>query len=493
MATKPFSILHISDLHRSSRDPISNAELISALVSDRDRYIHEDPPIAAPEAIVVSGDIIQGVSLDTDDFATEINNQYVAAEAFLDELVRRLLAGDRSRLIMVPGNHDIDWNTARSALEPVEDKDIPANLEDKLHTENSDLRWDWKTRTLYRIADPLLYEQRLEAFWQLFGKFYSGVPGLLDVKARADASLFSLCDDRIGVAAYNSCQGNDCFAFHGMIQKETVARSYLDLEDSGKVFDLRMAVWHHSIEGSPYHTDYMDVDIVRGMIGRGFRLGLHGHQHKAQVSPHEVCLPDREKMVVVSAGSLCAGTGELPTGTPRQYNVLEIADDFLGVRVHVRAMAVANLFSRGQLKDFGGVSYADLNWTPLRNAVGAEIDTKAQRTRVLIDEAESAARTGNPAYALIVLSKLELPAGSYERQLYLNAATDSQDWGAILKVTDPPVTIDELLQRFEAFSKLGNHDDAISALDQFSQQLQLPESLALELSHRARAQETIRR
>ena len=237
----------------------------------------------------------------------------------------------------------------------------------------------------------------------------------------------------------------------------------------------------------------MDVDIVRGMIGRGFRLGLHGHQHKAQVSPHEVCLPDREKMVVVSAGSLCAGTGELPTGTPRQYNVLEIADDFLGVRVHVRAMAVANLFSRGQLKDFGGVSYADLNWTPLRNAVGAEIDTKAQRTRVLIDEAESAARTGNPAYALIVLSKLELPAGSYERQLYLNAATDSQDWGAILKVTDPPVTIDELLQRFEAFSKLGNHDDAISALDQFSQQLQLPESLALELSHRARAQETIRR
>ena len=84
------------------------------------------------------------------------------------------------------------------------------------------------------------------------------------------------------------------------------------MKDSGKVFDLHMAVWHHSIEGPPYRTDYMDVDIVRGMIGRGFRLGLHGHQHKTQVSPHEVCLPDREKMVVVSAGSLCAGTGDLP-------------------------------------------------------------------------------------------------------------------------------------------------------------------------------------
>ena len=31
--------MHISDLHRSPRDPISNDELISALVHDRDRYL----------------------------------------------------------------------------------------------------------------------------------------------------------------------------------------------------------------------------------------------------------------------------------------------------------------------------------------------------------------------------------------------------------------------------------------------------------------------
>jgi len=51
----------------------------------------------------------------------------------------------------------------------------------------------------------------------------------------------------------------------------------------------------------------MDVEIVRGMIGRGFRLRLYGHQHKAQVTPHQIWLPDRERMAVVSAGSLCAG------------------------------------------------------------------------------------------------------------------------------------------------------------------------------------------
>jgi len=490
---KPFSILHISDLHRSPRDPISNDELISALVSDRDRYTREDPPIPAPEAIILSGDIIQGVPLGTNDFAKEIANQYAAAEEFLDELVRRFLDGDRSRLVMVPGNHDIDWNTALSALAPVDEKDIPPRLGATLHSESSDYRWDWNSRTLYLIADPALYERRLEAFWQFFAKFYEGVPGLLDVKAGADACLFSLCDDRIGVAAYNSCHGNDCFAFHGMIRKETVARSHLDLDDCGKIFDLRMAVWHHSIDGPPYRTDYMDVDIVRGMIGRGFRLGLYGHQHKTQVAPHEVWLPDRERMAVISAGSLCAGASELPTGVHRQYNVLEIAGDFKRVRIHVRAMIVANLFSRGRFIDFGDASYADLDWTPPRNAVGKVIDTQAQRLRTLIDQAEAAAKTGRPEEAMSILDKVALPKGSYQRQLYLTAATDAKAWNAVVKVTDPPATIDELVQRFEAFSRLDDHGGAVDALDQFAEELQLPEPILTELRGRASAQEAIKK
>ena len=91
-------------------------------------------------------------------------------------------------------------------------------------------------------------------------------------------------------------------------------------------------------------------------------------------------------MAVISAGSLCAGPGDLPVGTHRQYNVVEIAEDFCSVRTHVRAMIVANLFSRGQFAELGGVSSAELGWTPLRNAVGAVVDTQAQRRRALINE-----------------------------------------------------------------------------------------------------------
>src|SRR5258708_170016 len=115
----PYSILHISDLHRSPTDPISNDELISALVSDRNRYVTEKPSIRAPDAIVVSGDIIQGVLLGTAEYETALAEQYATAETFLDELVKRFASNDRSRVVIIPGNHDVDWNTAFNAMAPV--------------------------------------------------------------------------------------------------------------------------------------------------------------------------------------------------------------------------------------------------------------------------------------------------------------------------------------------------------------------------------------
>ena len=391
---EPFSVLHISDLHRSPYDPISNEELVSALVSDRDRYVREDPAVPVPEAIVVSGDIVHGVKLGATGHEEALSEQYAAAEAFMDELVRRFLHGDRSRIVIVPGNHDVDWNTAFAAMTPVAEDDIPRDLEETLYREPSDYRWDWKTRTLYRISDRDVYERRLEAFWCFFARFYDGVPDLLKVEAGADANLFSLCEGRVGVAAFNSCHGNDCFDHRGVIRKEGVARSHLDLNDTGKIFDLRLAVWHHNIDGPPQRTDYMDAEIVQGMVGRGFRLGLYGHQHRTQVTPHHVYLPDRERMAVVSAGSLCAGARDLPTGTYRQYNVLEVPADFTRVRAHVREMAVANLFSRGHLAEFGGLGYADLGWDPPRNQVGGRVNTGLLRARATIRGGRGGAEGG---------------------------------------------------------------------------------------------------
>ena len=255
-----------------------------------------------------------------------------------------------------------------------------------------------------------------------------------------------------------------------------------------------MAVWHHGIEGSPYRTDYMDRDVVRGMIGRGFRLGLHGHQHKAQATAQEIRLPDRIRMAVVGAGSLCAGADDLPVGTHRQYNVLEIAEDFCSVRTHVRAMSVANLFSGSRLAEFGGASYFDLSWEPPRNAVGEVIDMEAKRRGALVEEAETAVKAGEAARAVAVLKSLgALEPGSYERQLCLGAAVDAQDWLGIVEITNPPATIEELVQRFDAYCRLRDHGSAVDALNRFSQELRLPDAVESELRARASAQEAMGR
>lgn len=64
------SILQISDLHRDPSNPIRNDALLSSLENDRARYTRADnPSVRSPDIIVVSGDVIQGVSPGTPDFA----------------------------------------------------------------------------------------------------------------------------------------------------------------------------------------------------------------------------------------------------------------------------------------------------------------------------------------------------------------------------------------------------------------------------------------
>ena len=56
-----------------------------------------------PSYIVISGDLIQGAYTDAD-----IQAQYDDVSKFLDKLVYEFLNGDKLRLVMVPGNHDMN-------------------------------------------------------------------------------------------------------------------------------------------------------------------------------------------------------------------------------------------------------------------------------------------------------------------------------------------------------------------------------------------------
>ena len=77
-----FTILHISDLHRSREEPVDNDSLVAALLGDSDRYLGETPAVPPPSAIVVSGDLIQGAAVGAAKWQDAMRDQYRIAEEF---------------------------------------------------------------------------------------------------------------------------------------------------------------------------------------------------------------------------------------------------------------------------------------------------------------------------------------------------------------------------------------------------------------------------
>ena len=257
-----FCILHLSDIHRSSREPVDNNSLLAALVADCERYAVESPPVPSPQAIVVSGDLIQGVPLRNRAFARSLENQYTVAGELLSELCKRFLDGDRTRMVLTPGKHDVCWNTSYRAMERVPYADYPDNLYDELTVPDTPYRWSWTDRTLFRIADLEVYQQRMSYYWDFVESFYRDANLQEKIDRNRGFQLFELCDRRIIVAAFDSIYGNDCFALSGAICPDGVGRCSLALRDIARSYDLKIAVWHHCIQGPPIRSDYMDASHV---------------------------------------------------------------------------------------------------------------------------------------------------------------------------------------------------------------------------------------
>ena len=482
-----FSILHISDLHRSADDPISNDTLVAALLADRDRYALETPEIPCPNAIVVSGDLVHGAALGID-YRAEIEQQYEVSHNLLAKLADRLLEGDRSRVVIVPGNHDCCWNTAMSAMRIVTPESEPTNIESVLLAPGSTYRWSWNERRLYSIGDTEQYRGRFDAYWDFVERFYKGANLVRPIDRTRGFNLFDLDDGRIVVAAFESLHGNDCFSARGAIADGTVARCGLALRDSGSRHRLRVAVWHHSIYGPPERTDYMDVTALHEMIGMGFRLGMHGHQHYAQTAVQYLHQPHAE-LAVVSTGSLCAGGGELPRGIDRQYNVVVINDEYNGARVHVREMGLGNQFARTHRGGFGLDGVVNLKWTLPADMMGRPIDHSSKADAEAIEEAEAAIRAGDGDGAIRALTQTDRPAGSYARRLVLKAAQMTNRWDLVVSEITNPETADELILLVRALEQRKEVGQARAALASHSDRVGLPLTMHRDLEERLDVQE----
>ena len=220
------------------------------------------------------------------------------------------------------------------------------------------------------------------------------------------------------------------------------------------------------------------------MIGNGFRLGLHGHQHYSQVGAQYIHLPEEQAMAVVGAGSLCAGKRELPRGTDRQYNVVVIDDDYESACVHVREMGSGNQFGRSGDGAFGGDGRVSLRWRRPADRLGRTIEPALQQDRQDILRAEDAIQAGDSDTAISLLKRMSPSPGTHLRRLYLRALQLSGDWQALAECVKEPSNADEVVLLVQALQSLGDLSGAKEALERFANDFNLARHIYQDLSER---------
>ena len=336
-----FSILHLSDLHRGSPDSVDNPWLLESLARDFDSYTTQDPPLPLPNLCIVSGDLIFGARPGDVGATAEISRQYEQAEQFLSDLTDRFFRGDHSRVVLLPGNHDVSFPTVMDSLQRI---DIPSEashrqeLAQELFAPGSRLRWSWNDMSYYRIADYDRYERRIDHFTALYDRFYQNTRSFPISQAR-QYCVFDFPELGFCVVALSSCYDNDPLRPSGAFCPTALANACREVRDYRRAGWLVAAAWHHSLTTDGGQNDFLPSSFIQLLIDAGVSLGFHGHQHFSDCFDERYRLgPSPRKMTIISAGTLCADTRHLRPGVPRAFNVVELDQTVLKGRVHQRQM-----------------------------------------------------------------------------------------------------------------------------------------------------------
>lgn len=438
-----FSILHISDLHKDA--DASYDQLLASLEDDRVIWRNGNPTILEPSFIVVSGDLVQGCELNmTKKAATEmLDRQYAEVEAFLAALANRFLNGDRNRIIIVPGNHDVSRNASQRSMTYVDEKERDAVYKTFVSSRGKSClyRWSWKDFSFCKIVKDDIYKERFDAYLSFYNRFYHGVRE--ELKDCVDnVGIVEFPEFNITFACYNSCADLDHLNETGKISNVALYCKREELQDLYDNHRIIIGVWHHHIYGSPYFPNFMDRDVLRLLHKRHIQIGLFGHQHCIEVADEykniEEKGADSESILLISSGTLFGGRKQLTSGKPRQYNVIEIEqkNGEAQVRIHVR-------------EDESG-DKPDPSWKKHLVAQGNFIERiiyfKKKMVNDVIIEIDNAVRTGG-----------NLKDGIIELQTLLSSQNTGTENQMILKF------IDEYLQ------KLNANDEADFIIDRFNE------------------------
>ncbi len=370
----------------------------------------------------------------------------------MDGLTREFVNGDKESVVIVPGNHDVSDHHFRESLERVQIPDGGAKeLIGPLFSEQSNLRWSWDELVLYQIKDSDQYSRRFLPFVEFYEDFYGG-NRLYSTNEREQFDIFDFPKHGITITGFSSCSNNDLLNRQGAIHPDCLATASERLRLPRYHGRLRLAVWHHHIEGPPSNVDFMDPDIVQNLIYRDFSLGLHGHQHKPEYLDYRFRHGSDRKITLISAGTLCGGAAY---GYKRSYNLIQLDLDNSSGEVHVREMQNDRL----QMPIWGRHSSP----SNLTGSLGftfhpppKPLEGDSQHTAVLV-EAQRLHGQGEFGQAAEVLLNIQ-GLDDLGRPILLDCLLQLRDNARILSTFDPPQSSSEAIALMDSLWAGGQHE-----------------------------------
>lgn len=289
----PIHILHLSDIHISTEAQATlwYAQLSADLRGQRCEKL---------AALVVSGDITN----------QSTSSEYGAAQQLLQQIMNGFGLTPR-QLILVPGNHDLNWLLSQDAYSLVKRARYRGSLEPGTFIEH--------TGDILEVRDDAAYKLRFKHF----AAFYYEIKGEEYALSYEDQATYQVLPEYgLEFLGLNSAWEIDHhFRSRAGIHPTALARALIAL---GKPMGLRIAVFHHPVK-SGVDDEIRDAGFLQQLAVAGFRIGLHGHIHKGDnlLYRYDMSAGGR-RMDLVAGGTFGAATREMVPGYPLQYNLLRV-------------------------------------------------------------------------------------------------------------------------------------------------------------------------
>lgn len=297
-----FTIIHISDLQFKTKDN-QFQDVLYWLEQDVNNN-YRSMGISRIDCLVLSGDISNKGK----------KRQYKQALFFLKGFQKVLarfncdLDFPVGNVILVPGNHDVDWDGSRGTT----------------HTNREGF-------VVPKKGLEQTYEDRFRDFRSFWKDFYGR-----DFDESLRYEIFRFSDHAVAIVSLNSCELENHEQHFGYVSPRSMEQANLELQKYP--LDFRLAVTHHNLMPLPRSYDKSSIrldapdylrnatELAASMKRGGITIVLHGHVHK-EFEPFFASYPGDAAVWIVGVGTVnprCTRPGPRYSPKPATYNIYEL-------------------------------------------------------------------------------------------------------------------------------------------------------------------------